>query len=335
MRRALLLLVSVAAALCGLVAPAHAADPVPCATRPGVGEYPNPLQECPAADPGMIIQGDTWYAYTTGLKLYKSTDAGHHWVDLGRFLTIPPGYVDAWAPEVKRIGGKYIAYFSMRPAPHTFAKIFVATSDNPETGWTLRPEPLVEFPDFSVIDVSPFRAPDGSLHLLYKEDIQGVNVRKIVIDDLSPDGMSVAGNPVEILHMTKEWEGNSVEGPTMIYNPHDQRYYLFYSGNSYTPYGHYAVGVARSRTLTGDFDLDKPEGPILQGDDHFLSPGHQFIATVKIHHHKHTMMFYHAYPLFDPQGNPLPTPGTRVLMMDELHWGSDGWPYVNDGTPSR
>ncbi|GAA2758975.1 family 43 glycosylhydrolase [Actinopolymorpha rutila] len=339
--RATAIFVLALAAVCGTpgrapVRPAAAAGPPaadgqPCAVRAGEGSYPNPLNECAAADPGMVIRGSTWYAFTTGMKLYKSSDFGHTWSDLGRFLQVPAGYVDAWAPEVYRIGNTWICYFSMRPGPGQFAKVFVATSDRLESGWQLREQPLAEDPTVSKIDASMFRAPDGRRYLLYKE----IGNRRIMIDRLSADGLTVAGQPTPILSNTLPWEGNSVEAPSMVYRRHDQHYYLFYSGNLYTPTGHYGVGVARATSPTASFDAGKLPEPILRGDADFASPGHQFPTQATVDGRRTDVLFYHAYPLRDPAGNPLPSPAPRALMMDVLTWGADGWPRVHDGTPSR
>lgn len=319
----------------GLVtgSPASAADPVPCATRPGPGEYPNPLNECPAADPGIVVHGNTWYAFTTGLKQYRSRDAGHTWEDLGRFVQPPAGYVDFWAPEVYHIDGRWVAYFNMRTAPGQFNKIYVATSDNLEKGWTLNPTPIAGDPNYSMIDATMFLDRDGTRYLIWKDDIQGTLTKRISIGRLSADGLSRVGPATQILHVTLPWEGNSVEGPSMLYR--NGLYYLFYSGNLYTANGHYAVGVARATSPLANFDSGKHPTPILRGDDRVASPGHQFITDVRIHGEQKQMIFYHGYSWYDADGRQLPTPQTRKLMMDELHWDSEGWPWVNDGTPSQ
>ncbi len=272
--------------------PTAAADTsagTPCAVRAGAGDYPNPLMECSVADPGVVVRGDSWYVFSTGLKLSRSTDAGHTWSDLGRFLTIPPGYVDAWAPEVYRIGRTWVAYFSMRPGPGQFAKLFVATSNSLDRGWTLRAEPLGEDPAVSMIDATMFAAPDGQRYLLYKE----IGNRRIMIDKLSPDGLQLAHQPKPILNVTLPWEGNSVEAPTMIFR--DGAYYLLYCGALYPANGHYAVGVARADSPTADFGAGKRGDPILREDESFLSPGHQFLTTVRIGGTATEMLFYHAY----------------------------------------
>ncbi|MFG1623579.1 family 43 glycosylhydrolase [Kribbella sp. NPDC049227] len=312
--------------------PALAATAVPCASRVGPGEYPNPLHECPAADPGIVVQGNTWYAFTTGLKQYRSRDAGHTWEDLGRFVEPPAGYVDFWAPEVYQIGGQWVAYFNMRTAPGQFNKIYVATSHNLEKGWQLNPTPLAGRPDYSMIDATMFQDVDGARYLIWKDDLQGTLTKRISIGRLSPDGLTRVGPATEIMHVTLPWEGNSVEGPSMLYR--DGSYYLFYSGNLYTWNGNYAVGVARATSPMGNFDAGKHPTPMLRGDDRVASPGHQFITDVRIGGQQRQMIFYHGYPWYDADGNHLPSVQTRKLMMDELHWDAEGWPWVNDGTPS-
>jgi len=306
----------------------------PCEVRSGEGDYPNPLNECAAADPGMVIQGNTWYAFTTGLNLYRSTDAGHHWDSLGKFVTTPSGYVDMWAPEVYHIGGQWVAYFSMRTAPGQFEKVYVATSRSIDRGWTLNPTPIYGTANHSTIDATMFNDPKGGLYLLWKDDYQNREQRRISIARLSGNGKRVVSAPTPIMSVTQTWESNSIEAPTMLVR--DGTYYLFYSGSLFTYTGGYAVGVARATSPTANFDAGKHDGPILTGDDHFASPGHQFITNVDLPGRGQTqVMFYHAYPWYDAAGNKLTTPQTRKLMMDELQWGTDGWPTVNNGHPSR
>lgn len=306
----------------------------PCDVRAGEGDYPNPLDECPAADPGMVIDGATWYAFTTGLHLYRSSDSGHHWDDLGKFLTPPAGYVDTWAPEVYRVGNRWICYFSMRTAPGQFEKVYIASSRYLDRGWSLVPTPIYGTPDHSTIDATMFRAPDGTRYLLWKDDYQNREQRRISIARLSPDGRRVTGTSTPIMSVTQGWEGNSIEAPSMLV--HDGSYYLFYSGNLFTTTGNYAVGVAKASGPVADFDAGKHDGPILKGDDHFASPGHQFITTADLPGRGPTqLIYYHAYPWYDAAGTKLASPQTRKLMMDELRWEPDGWPSVSNGVPSR
>ena len=60
--------------------------------------------------------------------------------------------------------------------------------------------------------------------------------------------MQLAGNPQVLIKDDQPWEGHIVEAPFMW--KHDERYYLFYSGNEYKS-PDYAVGYAVSDCITG------------------------------------------------------------------------------------
>ena len=65
--------------------------------------------------------------------------------------------------------------------------------------------------------------------------------------------LQLAGEPSVVISNDQPWEGNVVEAPFMWQQ--DERYYLFYSGNTYkTP--DYGVGYAVA---------DRPEGMHLAG----------------------------------------------------------------------
>jgi arabinan endo-1,5-alpha-L-arabinosidase len=66
--------------------------------------------------------------------------------------------------------------------------------------------------------------------------------------------------------------------------------------------------------------------PILQSDNKFDGPGGQSIVTNSSI--APYLMFYHARLRSN-------TAAGRMLMMDKVIWLNDGWPSVNDGTPSE
>lgn len=100
---------------------------------------------------------------------------------------------------------------------------------------------------------------NGKRYLLWKDDYQSREQRRISIARLSADGTHVIGAPTPIMSVTQDWESNSIEAPTMLV--HDGMYYLFYSGALYTTTGKYAVGVARASSPTANFDAGKYDGP--------------------------------------------------------------------------
>jgi beta-xylosidase len=65
---------------------------------------------------------------------------------------------------------------------------------------------------------------------------------------LSADGLSVVGPAHRLIGATQSWEGNLVEGPSMIENANT--YWLFYSANLWGT-DNYGIGVARCATVVG------------------------------------------------------------------------------------
>lgn len=343
------------AALCA-VAPGQAAANHPCPPPPGktIGMFPNPLNRCEMADPGMLRTGPaTWYAYVTdrglgdgAMDVYKSVDNRATWTHVGPVLRqLPKGALNRpktirgkvvvpsyWAPAVYPIAGRLVLYYTVRNGSSGWNEIRAATAPGPEGPWTLRGEaagrlaarPVVANSRYSVIDPQWFRDPrNGVTYLLWKDDLPGKQ-RRIVIQRMSPDGLARIGRPKQILFVDKPWEGNSVEAPSLVYRP-GSGFVLFYSGNLYKalPDGTipYAVGVARAANPGGPYVKFGP--PILQGNRRFRGPGGQDVVDLG---NNQWVAFYHAFPTFLPNG--------RYLMMDQVNWRPDGWPTISNGTPS-
>jgi len=97
---------------------------------------------------------------------------------------------------------------------------------------------------------------------------------------------------------------------------HDGRYFLFYSGNSYSGAG-YAVGYATCKSPLGPCK-DAPENPILKTTCRALGPGHNALVDVD----GKTWIVYHAWNA---------TYTKRVLWIDRLDW-KGGNPRVEGPT---
>ena len=343
---------ALAAAATGAIAPSQAGAQAACPPPPGNPPgFPNPLHTCAMAEPGMIRTGPTtWYAYGTdrgladgAMDVYRSTDDRRSWLRVGSVFPpgpgLPRGALNApkvisgkriqpsyWAPDVYFVAGRFVIYYSARDARLGWNEIWTATAPGPEGPWK-NEGPVVQNNRFSVID--PALVYDAGLrgyYLLWKNDLKG---RKgIVLQRLSSDGLARARRPRQLLSVGRQrqpWEGNSVEAPTLV--KRGTTYYLFYSGNSFkrgkggaSPY---AVGVARAGKLGGPY-TKFAGNPILKANARFQGPGHQDVVELG---GDQWLLFYHAYPSFLPAG--------RYLMMDQLRWDRpDGWPRVNDGTPS-
>jgi beta-xylosidase len=315
-------------------------------TSDPVGEFPNPLHRCATADPGIHRVGtETWYSYATGgrpdrgvFPIRKTTDNRRTWTRAGHIF--PAGQVPSWttdhgftprywAPQVTTVGGRYVAYYSARGG--LFIAIGVATAENPDGPWTDH-GPIIRGAGFSVIDPYFFRDPrDSKNYLLFKYNVNPRQPTWIVIRELTADGLGPLPDSTDqpLIRNDRDWEGQVVESPAMEFR--NDKYFLFYSGNRFRSKeeepSRYAVGVARSDRATGGFDKN-PDNPILHGDGRFKDPGGQDV--VRGPNPDEWIMFYHADPLFAPFDGGR----ARFLMMDTIKWDGDGWPHVNDRTPS-
>ena len=126
--------------------------------------------------------------------------------------------------------------------------------------------------------------------------------------------------------------GTAFEG-TNIYE-RDGWYYLFASTGDFAGGAEstYRTVAARSRSLLGPYAdrqgrsvLDNGCEPLLQRNDAFAGPGHN--AGLVEDAEGRTWMFYHAYDLSCPERG-------RLGMLDEVRWDEEGWPYVENGSPS-
>src|SRR5262249_17229160 len=98
---------------------------------------------------------------------------------------------------------------------------------------------------FWSIDPSPFKAPDGTLYLLWRKDDSHNTTGKVVIRKMAASGTAFASgsSTTTLLTPGATWEAGIMENPAMTYNPANGKYYLFYSGNHWDT-GNYAIGYA-------------------------------------------------------------------------------------------
>jgi len=289
------------------------------------GLFANPViaRDCP--DPGVARDGDRYvltctsgnaaaaFPLRTSLDLVHWTDAGHVFPAGSR-----PAWAsgDFWAPELHRVGDRWIAYYSAREAAGGRLVLGAATASSALGPYTDLGRPLVREPAPGVIDAHHFEAPDGRHYLLYKADGNAVGARTpIFIHELAGDGTTLVGGPVEILTNDRGWEGVLVEGPWLIHR--DGTYYLFYSGNFFASTA-YATGVARASSPLGPYE--KASGPILTSNGSFAGPGH---GSVLLGPSGDWVHVYHSWVA----GRVDTSPG-RLVLVDRVGWSSDGWPTM-------
>jgi arabinan endo-1,5-alpha-L-arabinosidase len=299
--------------------------------RPEI-RFRNPVlaQNCP--DPCVLRLGDRYYLYCTSGRaaaafpirvsedLVRWQPAGHIFPARKR-----PAWTrtDFWAPEVHRVGRRFVAYYTARDRTGRLC-LGAAWSASPAGPWTDLGEPLLRDDHVGMIDSHCFQDRDGRRYLYWKSDgndLRPMERTHIYVQELSADGLALKGSPTPVLENDRPWEGDLVEGPWVARR--GRYYYLFYSGNAYWN-ASYAVGVARSTSPLGPFA--KKEETLLRRDEQWMGPGHGSLVRA---HDGRDYYVYHAWIRGRVGGkNP------RMLLMDRVHW-EDGWPRINDGSPSN
>jgi beta-xylosidase len=207
-----------------------------------------------------------------------------------------------WAPEVLALNGKYLLYYTASARRENMQCVGVAIASDPKGPFVdSAPGPIVcQTKLGGTIDASPFKDADGSLYLYFKNDGNRVHARTALYGQrLTPDGMSVVGEPREMLKDNERWEERVIEAPTMVRAP--TGYQMFYSGGFFgwnenegglSPY---AMGYATCTSPLGPCAPSKAN-PLLHSfkdrDAGCLSgPGHQSIFNAA----GRTFISFHAW----------------------------------------
>ncbi|RYE75396.1 MAG: glycosyl hydrolase, partial [Myxococcales bacterium] len=268
------------------------------------GLYDNAVHE-DCADPGVLRDGDSYFAVCTGgnangTYVIRSSKDLVHWKNVGHIFPNgkKPAWADGtyWAPEIHKVGQKYVAYFSARHKNSGRLAIGAASGPTPTGPFTDLGKPLVLDGSMSMIDVSYFEDDKGTPYLLWKADgnAQG-KPTPIYGQKLSASGLSLVGARTTLISNTLGWEGPLVEAPWVT--RHGGKYFLFYSGNAYYN-DKYAVGVARSDSPLGPYA--KKGAPILTSDNSWVGPGHN---SVVVGPDGEDYMVYHAWAAGQVNGN--------------------------------
>jgi beta-xylosidase len=247
-------------------------------------------------------------------------------------LPVLPGWARpgrTWAPEVIAIGSGYALYFTAQDRQSGLQCVGVGTATDPRGPFVSKATaPLVCQRDLGgTIDPSPFRDADGRLYLYFKDDGNNPAARKPVrlfAQPLSADGLSVVGEPIEILAAEAGWEGRLIEAPSMVRAP-DGGYVLFFSANNYgwpdeLALSPYAMGYANCRGPLGPCAA-AAENPILHsfhapGLGCLSGPGHQSIFQVGSRY----FLTFHAWQAAPDchKGDP-----RRFLYLSPFRWEGD------------
>jgi len=251
-------------------------------------------------DPFVVANGGEFIAYATNdginLPMLVSRDLVT-WTPVGDTagkrldgMPVLAPWVKAgrtWAPEVMRVGNRWLLYYTASHRGKNVQCIGVASADNPRGPFRdSSAEPMLcQFELGGTIDANPFRDADGKLYLYYKSDGNAVGKGTAIWgQQMTADGLKVIGAPVEMSKDDKKWEMKVVEAPTMVRSP--TGYAMFYSAGYYgwnaeDRISPYSMGYASCAGPLGPCK-DAPENPILHSfrdrEAGCLSgPGHQSI----------------------------------------------------------
>jgi beta-xylosidase len=287
--------------------------------------YQNPVIQGDHPDPSIIRVGADYWASSTSsawgplFPLLHSTDLVN-WEQTGAVLPHRPAWAtgDFWAPEISEFNGKFFVYYVGRQTNGRLA-VAVATATQPGGPYTDR-GPLVAQEDGS-IDPAPVTDTNGARYLVWKEDGNSRGrPTPIWAQRLDADGTRLLDQPHELIRNDAAWEGGLVEGPYVLRR--NGWFYLFYSGNGCCGVNcDYALGVARSHTLFGPWEKN-PSNPILAGNETWKCPGHGSIVQDERGRY---FFLYHAY---SAAGSIFTG---REGMLDEVVFGADDWPTMNQG----
>ena len=295
------------------------------AAQSTAAEYANPVLPGDFPDPSLIRAGNEYWATATSsgwapiFPLLRSRDLVN-WTLEGAVFERRPDWSENryWAPEIAQHGNRFYIYYTAGKKNGPLC-VAVATAPKPAGPWTDHGPMVCQ--EVGSIDAVPVTDENGQRWLVWKED--GNSRRRptpLWAQRLNEDGTKLTGEMHELMRNDAPWEGQLVEGPFILRR--GAWFYMFYSGAGCCGVKcNYALGVARSKKLLGPWEKN-PANPILAENADWRCPGHGSIVETP---DGRTFLLYHAY---DPRESIYVG---RQGLLDEVTWGSDGWPSINGG----
>ncbi len=281
-------------------------------------------------DPHVIAADGAFYAYGTNgeganLPVLRSDDL-RAWERVGDGLPQLGAWATTgrtWAPEVLVTDdGRYVAYYTAAGRESGRQCIGRAVATDPAGPFVDdAAAPLVcQADEGGSIDASPFRDADGSLYLYWKNDGNAIGADTwLYVQPLTPDGLSLTGEPTRLLQQDAAWEGDLIEAPFMWRHADavtgTDQLFLFFSADDYGS-ADYAVGYARCETPVGPC-VKGEENPVLTSAGEAAGPGHNSVVEAD----GRAWFVYHAWAP-DSIGSTFPG---RTMWISEL--------VVEDGVP--
>jgi arabinan endo-1,5-alpha-L-arabinosidase len=324
-------------------------------------KYTNPVYAPVFADPCVIRHEGVYYAYATEdygewkkdddplnnvsntqcVPILSSLDLVTWRFEGAAFKGLtrpswgaPGGFV--WAPDVVKLGEKFVMYYSISVWGDENPGIGVAVADHPAGPWTDRGK-LFTSQEIGVdnsIDPAVFLGQDGRLYMIWGS-FRGLFGVELTADGTGlKNGLEYAGdNKTLVAGIIGGWNGNTYEAPYVLYK--DGYYYLFVSSgtccNGFN--STYHVRVGRSKDPLGPYadhdgnDMRAANRGFLVVDksDDFVGVGHNAVIGDDGGGY---FMLYHGLD----KSKPIPGYGqnqnARALLIDKLEFNAAGWPEV-------
>ncbi len=306
-------------------------------------------------DPEIYKEGSTYYLFSTdykvggtatpGIQIRSSTDL-INWTWVGYALNGVPtaaknwtgGVNVIWAPEIVKLGSTYYLYYCVSAFGTRTSYIGVATSSSITGPWADQGEVFKtkagDGYTANAIDPNVVIDSSGVPWMSYGSFFGG-----IFITQLNPaTGKFAATGQGTLIAARSTSVDSAVEGPNIVYNATQNKYYLFVSYDSCcnTSNMTYNVRVGRSSSITGPY-LDyngnamtntsmTPQSEIgtkvlggygFAGADGWYGTGHNTI----LQDGSNWYMIHHARGEADKNWT--------YLHVRKMLWSADGWPLVS------
>lgn len=297
-------------------------------------------------DPVAIQTEGKYYIYNTGVGIasWVSNDL-EHWEFLKQVFDPIPAWAkekvpkfngNIWAPDISYHNGMYYLYYSISSFASNRSCIGVATNksldpENSEYEW-IDHGPVVESVPgrdmWNAIDPNLIIDENDTPWLAFGSFWEGLKIVKLNNDLLSiaePQEWRTIASRSRNTNLDEADPGNgAIEAPFIF--KHDDYYYLFASFDLCCrgPRSTYNVRVGRSKSVTGPY-IDKDSVSMLDGggtkiigpDENYFGQGHNSVYTFD----DKDVFICHGYDKND-RSRP-------KLIIHELLWDENGWPYMN------
>lgn len=302
-----------------------------------------------AHDPSIFKDKDTYYVFSTdarvggpatpGIQVRKSKDL-IYWEFVGQALKGIPEEAKKWshaqgiwAPDVTKVGEEYYLYYCASTFGKNRSYIGLLKSKSIEGPWEDKGVVLKtnQGDDKNALDPNIVYDKDGQMWMTYGSFWNGIYIVKLDKNTGKPENQNDMGKNISKRDAVVS---GAVEGPYIVYNEEQKKYYLFVSYGSLS--SDYNVRVGRADNIEGpyldsngndmtDISNSKPDeigNKILGGykfgdSEGWMAPGHNSVLNDNgnyyiVHHvrtEKNKDWFY--------------------LNVRKILWSEDGWPIVS------